>query len=874
MTHTRRPLTGRQSQLFRSLIATAFIANGFFPFVAPALAEGTKAGQTISNTATATYQDPNNSGTTLNTTSNPVVVTVAEVAGITISNVGVVDSTPADVIKVGDTLTYTFAIKNVGNDPTRFRIPNLATTTGPVVAGNLSYSINGSYTQIPGTEVITSSIPVGGTVLVQVPVTVQAGASDPINVKIGDTPNNTQNVLRVNNGGDVYTVDNPDAPTIIDEIPGVPINGTREASNTQTSTVGDTLARNNMSLATLLKTNTYSNNNTTNSITDDTITYNLSLRVEGSDVTGRGITPQPLTGYTGISVDGVTTKNYILVSDVIPAGTVLSAVPTVPTVPTAPTAPSVWRAVYSTAPASGVKPQDVVWTTTAPAALGTVTRVGFVKETPASADNIAAGATITGFAIPLAITGTPTTLTISNIAQLVGQTPQTPGAGGPPVVGLPVYDESGDQNPSNYSGPAGNMTPGAASTNTILPTDAAAVLANIIDGVANPITQGIDTNNNNTGTGPGGEDNQLIISVVTTPTTGVLNGPVGTPGATGPDGTNNTDFTNKSSFIPAGTNPGSTIDPAPVNFSNTVQNDTGATAIVTLAPTVPANKFDLPTGTKVTITYGGNSAVYQYSQTAPIPFTLISGNPISPDVATGATGTVNYGVEVDLPAGTKLSTDTLPDYTGDTEWGYPVPITATIGNATNITIDRVYTGFLQLLKFSQILKGTGPDVIGNQGNYNTTPAYTNPATGLVIDPNPAVADEARTPSPGNIIQYDIRYKNISTAQGTGTNNVILQAQNVVITEDGTLSTVPGDGKNNWAKDNDSDGIIDTSNMASATTATITVGTTTSNTTVTTTPAGDGVLVTKYVNSPTGPTEPTVSIAPQDSGTLNFQRKLN
>ena len=129
MTHTRRSLTCRQSQLFRSLIATAFIANGFFPFVAPALAEGTKAGQTISNTATATYNDPNNPNTTLNTTSNPVVVTVAEVAGITISNVGVVDSTPADVIKVGDTLTYTFAIKNVGNDPTRFRIPNLATTT-------------------------------------------------------------------------------------------------------------------------------------------------------------------------------------------------------------------------------------------------------------------------------------------------------------------------------------------------------------------------------------------------------------------------------------------------------------------------------------------------------------------------------------------------------------------------------------------------------------------------------------------------------------------------------------------------------------------------------------------------------------------------
>ena len=852
MTHTRRSLTCRQSQLFRSLIATAFIANGFFPFVAPALAEGTKAGQTISNTATATYNDPNNPNTTLNTTSNPVVVTVAEVAGITISNVGVVDSTPADVIKVGDTLTYTFAIKNVGNDPTRFRIPNLATTTGPVVAGNLSYSINGSYTQIPGTEVITSSIPVGGTVLVQVPVTVQAGAnaSDPINVKIGDTPNNAQNVLRVNNGGDVYTVDNPDAPTIIDEIPGVPINGTREASNTQTSTVGSTPATNNMSLATLLKTNTYSNNNTTNSITDDTITYNLSLRVEGSDVTGLGITPQPLTGFS-MTVTGLNNNvasNYILVSDAIPAGTVLSAALT--------NVPTGWTAVYSTVAATNVKPTDAAaaWTTTAPAtaaALGTVTRVGFVRDTTATSD-IPAGTTVTGFAIPLAITGTPTTLTINSIAQLVGQ---TPGAGG-----LPVYDESGDQNPSNYSGPAGNMTPGAASTNGILPTNEAAVLANIIDGVANPITQGIDTNNNNTGTGPGGEDNQLIISVATTPTTGVLNGPVGVANATGPDGTNNTDFTNKSSFIPAGTSPGSTIDPAPVNFSNTVQNTSGATATVTLAPTVPANKFDLPTGTKVTITRNSDSAVYQYSQTAAIPFTLITGTQISiPNVA--ANGTVDYGVEVDLPTGTKLSTDTLTDYTNDTEWGYPVPITATIGNATNITIDRVYTGFLQLLKFSQILLGTGPAVIGNQGSYNSTPAYTNPATGLVIDPDPTVADEARTPYPGNIIQYEIRYKNISTAQGTGTNNVILQAQNVVITEDGTLSTVPGDGKNNWAKDNDGDGIIDTSNMASATTGVPTLS-------IVTVPAGDVVDVTKYTGTRSG------LVAPQESGTFNFQRKLN
>lgn len=853
MTHTRRSLTCRQSQLFRSLIATAFIANGFFPFVAPALAEGTKAGQTISNTATATYNDPNNPGTTLNTTSNPVVVTVAEVAGITISNVGVVDSTPADNIKIGDTLTYTFAIKNVGNDPTRFRIPNLATTTGPVVAGNLSYSTDGgkNYAVISG-DIITSSIPVGGTVLVQVPVTVQAGANanDPITVELGETPNNNQNVARINNGGDVYTVDNSDPSTVVDEIAGVPINGTREASNTQTSTVGSNI--NNLALATLLKTATYDPGADTTIITDDRITYNLSLRVEGSDVTGLGITPKALTGFS-MTVTGLNNNvasNYILVSDVIPAGTVLSA---------APTAPPGWTAVYSTAVATNVKPTDAAaaWTTTAPA-LGTVTRVGFVRDTTATSD-IPAGTTVTGFAIPLAIPAgtTATTLTINNIAQLVGQTPGT--------GGLPVYDESGDQNPSNYSGTVGNMTPGAASTNGILPTNAAAVLANIIDGVADPASQGVDTNNDNTGTGPGGEDNQLTITT-TAPVAGVLNGPLNAAGATGPDGTTNTDFTNKSSLIPAGTNPGSTIDPAPVPFTNTVQNTSGAPNDVTLAPTVPANPLDLPTGTKVTITRGSDSAVYTYAQAGSGSFTIAAGStPISiPNVATGAT--VNYGVEVDLPASTKLSTDTLTDYTGDTEWGYPVPITATIGTGntakSNITIDRVYTGFLQLLKFSKILKGTGPDVIGNQGNFNSTPAYTN--TGIVIDPDPATPDEARTPSPGNIIQYEIRYKNISTSQGTGTGNVILQAQNVVITEQGDLSTNAGDGKNNWAKDNDGDGIIDTSNV---------IGTATAITT-TFTPNGDisgatpATDVTKYVNSP------TTSIAPQTSGTFTFQRKLN
>ena len=194
-------------RLYHSLVTTALLANGIFQLVAPVLAEGTTAGQSISNTATATYEDPNSPGTTINTTSNTVVVTVAEVAGITVSASGVEDQN-GGTVGVGDLLIYTYTLTNVGNDPTQFRIPNLATTTGPgTVSGtlpggtpnNLQYSTDGGTTwqNITSTEVFTLSVSPGGTVLVRVPVTVQAGAqtNDVITVTVGNTPGNAQNQL-------------------------------------------------------------------------------------------------------------------------------------------------------------------------------------------------------------------------------------------------------------------------------------------------------------------------------------------------------------------------------------------------------------------------------------------------------------------------------------------------------------------------------------------------------------------------------------------------------------------------------------------------------------------------------------------------------
>ena len=132
---------------------------------------------------------------------------------------------------------------------------------------------------------------------------------------------------------------------------------------------------------------------------------------------------------------------------------------------------------------------------------------------------------------------------------------------------------------------------------------------------------------------------------------------------------------------------------------------------------------------------------------------------------------------------------------------------------------------------------------------------------MTIDPNPSVADEARVPTPGNIIEYQIRYKNISNPQA-GTGNVILGATKVVITEDGTTSP------NNWALDNDGNGIIDTSNITNPQAADSNSGTIQFSPSVNQSGTTAATDVTKYVDTVNG------TVAPQSAGTFTFQRKVN
>ncbi|MBD2499294.1 DUF7925 domain-containing protein [Anabaena azotica] len=837
ITKTKKP------KLYRALVAAAFLANGILPFAAPVFAEGTAAGKPIENRATGTYEDPNNPGTRINTTSNTVTVTVAEVAGITVTASGVVDNNGGSVA-VGDLLIYTYTLTNVGNDPTKFRIPNLASTTGPGsvagtipnggVANRLQFSVDGgnSWQNITDAEAITPSVAPGGTVLVRVPVTVQVGAqnNDVITVTLGNTPGGAQNQLRNPDGGDVYTVDNPDdAP---DEVDGAPVNGVREASATQQIQVGTSLKT--YALATILKTRTSDDpGSDASTLTDDKLTYNLSLRVESNDVTGRGISPAPLTG-TDIKLNGNPRDSRILISDAIPAGTRLAAVP----VP-----PPGWEAVYTTDPVGTTIDQANWQTFSSPDSIpANVTRVGFINI-PTSISAVAPGQTASGFSIQLAVTASTSPVFIANIAQVYGKTSGTDTL---------VYDESGDENPSYFDGNRGSMNlPALIDPDQVgLPKNNDLVRDNITSGfINNPTTPetGVDTENNNSGEGIGGEANQIQLQVALP--VAVLNGPQNAPDAIGPTDNNN-DFTNKSALVPANTAPGSLLDPSPVAFTNTIRNSGTNAGTITLSPTAPSNPSHLPNGTKVTITYGSQSAIYNYvfdNNNNTGSFNLVGTTAISiPNVAPGTN--LNYGVEVDLPDGTPLSTDINIDR------GFPVPIEASIRTApnsspeTNTTINRVYTGYLRLVKESRILQGTGPVVQGNDGTFSSTP---------------------KRPAPGNIIEYQIRYKNISTPQA-GSGNVILDADKIVITDDGTISP------NNWALDNDNNGQIDTSNIAGsakdsgASTITFFSGSGDETKTPSLDQTGTTVNsdVTKYVNTVTG------KVGPNVERTFTFQRRVN
>ena len=649
--------------LRRCLVLAFLIGLALFRFLPGAHAQ-TAAGTAITDAASASYVDPTNSGQTVNAPSNSVTVTVAEVAGMTLAASAVTDHTGGANILPGHVLYYDYVIANVGNDTDQFVIPGTVAITGPATLTSVQYSTNGgtSYTTVSGASATTPTVAEAGTVLVRVAVTVISSAAPgaAIAVLLGNTsPNDnsagTQNqaypAAPAGGAGKCYTSD-----------PGSPVNGNREASATESTTAGSQP----QAFAAVLLTH----GGLTQGVDSqhDTLAYSIALNVNSSAWTNAlpEYVPADLTA-TSISLDG-STVSRILISAAVPAGTVLTGTPTVP---------SGWTVIYTTA-ATSTTAASAAWVSAAPSPLSNATRVGFVAAGP-----ITKGTSLTGFGFTVLTSGVSLTAPtqVAALAQLFGNSSGD-------VTNALCYDESGDAAPANFNddGSYGSDTPRS--------------------GVANPAGDGTDSANNNTGTGAGGQDNVYTVQ----PAGALAIGPSGQPQAVGPtDGSD--DYTNLSSPVASGLAAGNTINPAAVSFTNTIKN-TGSTTItntiyvVPLPPSVLTGGLaaDLPSGTTVTLTYGGNTPLYTYNGAT---WSKTSGTAISAtNIAAG--GTVNITASVQLPNGTALSTDTGK--------GYTVVLQAFIdsngnstydgGESTENTVDRVYTGFLKLAVLGRILGTT------------------------------------------------------------------------------------------------------------------------------------------------------------------------
>jgi hypothetical protein len=751
------------SMYSRPIIASLLVSSGLLQLAAPVLANGTAAGTQITNTATASYEDPTDLNKPLNTFSNTVKVAVAEVAGLTLTanTFSVVDGTtlvPTNAGAVpGNKVYFDYTITNVGNDPTQIRVPGTAKVTGAGRVEQVQYWDGTTWVNIPNAgEFISGSKDPGETLKVRVITLVLAGAvtGDELIVTLGNTLTpDGQNVLRDSTGGDVYTVDGPDGTPTDAEVDGAPENGVREAAATQKVVIGATPE----AFVTITKVRGTQNPGANAAIlSDDTFTYDLGLKVANQADLPVGST-KSAADLEDTTVPGI--GSGILVSDAVPANTTVESL----------TVPAGWVAVYTVDPTTTAANAatwveipggpGVVTVPTPPS--GTISRVGFVKKRPTGSTtpiSIAKGSTVSGMAVTVKLTGfTAAGGTVANIAQVFGST----NVNGTPKL---VFDESGDQNPNNYT--SGN-TPG--------PVDVAGNPV-ITSGVASSTDPDTDVLNNNSGSGPGGEPN--VVNVLPVAQTGILNGTGGRPDAFGPTGTND-DFTNISTPIPAttwslnsttGVYTANPIDPASAGFANTFQTAAGSpTQSVNLMPTTPTTA--LPAGTKVTITFGATSKTFVTDPTGLIFYNDGTTTPATPLVVPNvvAATPVNYGTEIDLPSGTAQLK------------GYGVPIVAFVDNGTgpagldpsdtqNITIDRVYTGYLKLNKEVQILEADG-----------TSPV--TPPTNV---------------RPGQLLQYIITYTNISDiaplpVNGKTSGSIALNAQNIKITEDGTAAP------NNWAK---------------------------------------------------------------------------
>jgi uncharacterized repeat protein (TIGR01451 family) len=234
---------------FRAIILISLFLSGNLIQVLPALAASPTAGTVIDNQATGSFIDSTDN-TEKQIESNTVRVTVAEVAGITVTPANTPSAT------TGSTVNFDFTITNIGNDPTQFFIPDAPSGISGGTAGTLqivaydpdgsgsaaAVDLTGNNVTVPNGGANTGtllgaiasanngSIPAGASIVVRVPVTVTGTNGQTVSMTLGNTSgqpsnSNTPFVVGANGSGskDIYTVDNADG--VAGEAAGIPLNG-------------------------------------------------------------------------------------------------------------------------------------------------------------------------------------------------------------------------------------------------------------------------------------------------------------------------------------------------------------------------------------------------------------------------------------------------------------------------------------------------------------------------------------------------------------------------------------------------------------------------------------------------------------------------
>ncbi len=774
----------------RPVFAAGLIASSFVTSIAPVVAAPISS---IDNQAIANYEDPLNPPKTtdindprrINTVSNLIKITVDEVAGITVKQKGITDDkdTNIAVVQGGDTVYFRFDITNIGNDGSRIFVPNKAGLAGAGTLQRLQYfnDVNGWQDILDG-GLISGDISSNNVLKVRVPVKVNNGGSGNLSVSLGNNPTETNgqnteiikaNIDSLKNSDRVFTIDRND--TVDGEIVGAPGNGTREAMDTQTIAIG----KQPQTFATIkISDGSYV-------VADRSITYNLSVKVENTVPNGAGnVVPADLVGLT---VPGLKDPG-ILISDAIPVGTKFTSA----------VVPSGWTLVYQYGSTIGAtdRADTSTWSTTPPDTNPTQTlrRVGFILTD----GRIFKGNTVDGFKLKLTVIDPFTTTEVNNLAQLFGNSPANPNdsTDKTPNPNLPVVDESGDLNPNDFNA---NGSPGPQDPLT-----------------GKPLVK------------PGIGDSTAIIGKFTTTFINIgsiVNGTKGVADAKGVGDDNNQDFTNKSILTPV--EAGSRLNPSTIGFTNTVKNQTGVPLDLKIIPTVKAGET-LPEGTIVTLRDPKKVI-------ADVVFTIKGGKFVPNDPAqptfiipqVASQENVDYITGIDLPEGT------------DALKGYGVELVAFVDRnndnlldpdeLNNKTTDRVYTGFITVIKESRVLDTDDKTVI-SEFSADT---------------------KSKLAKPGQYIEYRLTFKNISPSVPDASGSKGLSASNFTITEDGYASP------NNWA------GLTEHApNSAIASVGTVTF----SRSDKTSTNAIDRT-VTKYTHS-------IGILAPQATGTFIFRRQVS